>query len=111
MFFSKYSIRNSFFKWKNRKNFTVCVVKLKVIIVKVNAQAKKKGCAFSLTKKTIPLHGVTYIQLFGQSKRTPIFERNSLFSRSYFFKIRSDVRMMSFGGTNETPIFFSISFP
>ena len=67
--------------------------------------------AFSLTKKTIPRRGVTYVQLFGRSKRTPVFERNSLFSRSYFFEIRSDVRMMSFGEINETPIFFSISFP
>ena len=60
--------------------------------------------AFSLTKKTIPLRGVTYAQLFGQSKRTPIFERNSLFLRSYFFEIRLDVRMVSSGEINETPI-------
>ena len=35
------------------------------------------SCAFSLTKKTIPLHGVTYVQLFGHSKRTPVLNRFS----------------------------------
>ena len=71
----------------------------------------RMNSAFSLTKKTIPLRGVTYAQLFGQSKRTPIFEHNSLFLRSYFLEFRSDVRMMSSGEINATPIFFSIFFP
>ena len=50
----------------------------------------RMNCAFSLTKKTIPHHGVTYVQLFGRSKRTPIFERKNFFLNFFLAKISLD---------------------
>ena len=51
------NIHHSLKKSNGKLNFFrfLCVVKLKVILVKVNAQAKKKRCAFRLTKNDLSI--------------------------------------------------------